>query len=241
MFSFKNYYKRWCDRYLSWHNHRYFKEDDSSVAYHSKVKMSCKISDDYQAIMDQYNNAPKIPQRQLPITPIECKKCNQTHVMPNQMIKCQFSNFAGNCSRQERPQSTAACRLQDLFLLKNKQNLINKHQIDEMVVYMDGSPDHGFQTSAYISVHGNQIKIRAFDISNLYPHTSTRAKLATITLASNDPTVAAYGGPIKLITDLKYSIEIIKEYRNGVNYRNIYSTDILEQASGAHHQMNLSG
>lgn len=232
MFSFKNYFKRWCDRHLNWHNHRCFKENDSNVLYNKRVKMSFKPSGFFTAIQESYSSSAVLLQRILPAAPISCINCHEQYQVPNQTIKCQFSRFIGDVATPAHPRSNQAYALElDSFLLDNKSNLLQLHQYDDMIVYSDGSPEDGHQSASYIIIHNNQLIIRGFDISSIIPNSSTRAEIAAITLATLDPMVQNYNGNIKLFTDSQAAQSVIKDYIAGKNYRNVYSIDLLKQSS----------
>ena len=232
MFSFDDFYKRWSDRHIKWHNHRCFKEDSpQDVRHHQKVKMSFKCSDLFNTMKETYAGSAKILQRQLPNNPITCTKCGIDHAVPNQTIKCLFESLSMRPTVDNSTGAVPAFQI-DSYLIKHKTHLLAQHANDSDIhIYTDGGLKDKYGSASAVIIKENTIHLSSSDVSHLQITSSTRAEIAAIVAASHHPALHNYTGNIHLYTDSQSALQNCKMFVNGHDFSTIYGVDLLVQSS----------
>ena len=231
MFCFNDFYKRWSNRHIAWHNHRCFKEQDKDTLFLEKVKMTFKPHKKMGELKSTFPGLTKFIKRQLPNCPISCPNCNQIHDHPNSVINCCFASVRHD-QCMLLPETKPSTHMLDLhaFLIAHKKKLLEEVCPDELLIYTDGGYSKDYSSAAYAILNEDGIKLKAFNITDLNIQSSTRAEIIAIVLALQDPIVQRCRKPIvRIVTDCQPAIPNIRAYGNQINYRNIHSIDILTQ------------
>eukprot|EP00834_Sanchytrium_tribonematis_P007420 NODE_667_length_4902_cov_0.676660.p1 type:complete len:614 gc:universal NODE_667_length_4902_cov_0.676660:1480-3321(+) len=233
MYSFDTFYQRWTSRHLSFHNHRIFiEQSNEQPIYFEKIPMTFKQHHQMRNISQEYPGIKRIFHRNLPIKPIDCPICNQTHPFANGTVKC-LKSFVKSLNVQSVTlnslDSTRTMLDIDMYLLNHRHELLKDRERDMNYIYTDGSLNSSRATCGYVHILNDQITYNACDITHLSVKSSTRAEIIAVLFALE--TIEHRNLPIQIYSDSKCAISNITRFKEGCCFSKFHSADLLGYSS----------